>query len=77
MSKKLFDIKKLDIKLMKQEVVFDTVVCTFQLKFDNVAYKEWQESVCKRKEASLPIRAATLFEMFPFCILFGVSVHYH
>ena len=23
-----------------------------------------------RKEASLPIRASTLFEMFPFCLLF-------
>jgi hypothetical protein len=34
----------------------------------------FQDSVSKRKEASLPVRAAILFEMFPFCMLFMVTL---
>ncbi len=60
------------MKLKKQEVVFDTVVCTFDLEFDNSAFAVQRDAALQRKEASLPIKAATLFEMFPFCILFKV-----
>ena len=71
MARRLF---KLDVKmkLRKQEVIFDTVVCTFDLQFDNSAFILQSETALKRKEGSLPIKAATLFEMFPFCILYQV-----
>ena len=52
---KLYKLK-IDMKLLKQEVLFDTVVCTFNLEFDNKAYKEHCDSVAARKEASLAIR---------------------
>ena len=68
-AQRLFKLK-VDIKLQKQEVLFDTVICTYDLKFDNGAYTRSLDNVNARKEASLPIRASTLFEMFPFCILF-------
>ena len=58
----------------KQEVVFDTVVTTFNMKFENSVYVAAQEAISKLKENSMPIRAAVLFEMFPFCILFTVSI---
>ena len=61
---------KVDIKLQKQEVVFDTVVSTFNLTFDNSAFAKHNETLASRKESSLPVRASTIFEMFPFCILF-------
>ena len=47
---------KIDMKLLKQEVLFDTVICTYHLEFDNKAYREHTESVAARKEASLAIR---------------------
>ena len=68
-AKKLFKTK-VDMKLIKQEVLFDTVIVTYDLKFDNNAFKLFTEAQAARKEASLPIKAGTLFEMFPFCILF-------
>jgi hypothetical protein len=40
-ANKLF-AHKVDIKLKKQEVVFDTVICSFDLTFDNGAFKDWQ-----------------------------------
>jgi guanylate cyclase len=58
------------MKLTKQEVVFDTVICTYALEFDNSAFTRTMARSLARKEASLPIKAITLFEMFPFCILF-------
>ena len=61
------------MKMEKQEVVFDTVVTTFHMKFENTVYTKAQEALSKLKENSMPIRASVLFEMFPFCILFTVS----
>ena len=52
---KLFKLK-VDMKLQKQEVLFDTVICTYDLKFDNSAYKRNLDNMNARKEASLPIR---------------------
>ncbi len=62
--------QRIEIALKKQEVVFDTVICHFELQFDNSAYTNWTKAISMRKESSLPIRASTIFEMFPFCILF-------
>ena len=58
------------VKVTKQEVLFDTLIVTYDLHFDNSAYKGWAERQVMRKEQGLPIKAGTLFEMFPFCILF-------
>ena len=55
------------------KVVFDTVVNTFEMKFENEGYKQMIAAKEARKDASMPIRAATIFEMFPFCVLFNVS----
>ena len=54
-AKKLFDLK-VEMKLQKQEVLFDTVICTYDLKFDNTAFKRAIDASQARKEASLPIR---------------------
>ena len=54
-------------------MVFDTVVNTFEMKFENEGYKQMIAAKEARKDASMPIRAATIFEMFPFCVLFNVS----
>ena len=59
------------MKFKKQEVVFDTVVNSFELKFENEPYKIAMETREKRKDASLPIKAGIIFEMFPFCLLFN------
>ena len=61
------------MKMEKQEVVFDTVVTSFDMKFENTVFKDAQAQMAKLRESSMPIRAAILFEMFPFCILFTVS----
>ena len=64
---------KVDMKMEKQEVVFDTVVTSFHMKFENKVFIAAKEAEAKVKESSMPVRAAILFEMFPFCILFNVS----
>jgi len=69
------EIKKLDIVLKKQEVVFDTVVNTFEMKFENEGYKQMIAAKEARKDTSMPIRAATIFEMFPFCVLFNPEMN--
>merc|ERR1719412_1918412 len=69
------EIKKLEIVLKKQEVVFDTVVNTFEMKFENEGFKQMMAAKEARKDASMPIRAATLFEMFPFCVLFNPEMN--
>merc|ERR1719309_1645625 len=61
---------KLEAKLKKQEIVFDTAVFHFELKFNNQAYVDFLAAKESRKEASMPVRAGVFFEMFPFCILY-------
>ena len=56
--------------------MFDTVVNTFEMKFENLGFNEMIAAKEARKDASMPIRAATLFEMFPFCVLFNVNMIY-
>jgi hypothetical protein len=43
------------------------------MKFENDGYNKMVAAKETRKDASMPLRAATLFEMFPFCILYNVS----
>merc|ERR1719245_1419777 len=65
------EIKKLDIELKKQEVIFDTVVTYYELKFENQGYITKLENEAKRKVDAMPIKASIIFEVFPFCILYN------
>ena len=47
---------KVEMKLAKQEVLFDTVICTYNLEFDNKAFKDHMETLAARKESFLAIR---------------------
>ncbi|XP_066597958.1 soluble guanylate cyclase 88E isoform X2 [Prorops nasuta] len=62
--------KELKIELVREEVLFDTVHVTFQLTFDNRAFT-LASLAMTREEKHLPIGASVLFEIFPFCIVFG------
>ena len=86
---------KLDCKLKKQEIVFDTAVFHYELTYTNNGWLEFKKameerykqkvlydfieltncSLC-RKDTSMPIRAGVFFDMFPFCVLFEVSIRY-
>merc|ERR1712227_789478 len=66
---KQFD-NKLDCKLKKQEIVFDTAVFHYELTFTNNGFVEHKRALEERKDTSMPIRAGVFFSMFPFCILF-------
>jgi len=68
------EIKKLEMELKKQEVIFDTVVSTFEMKFENKGFLTMKAQEEARKDASMPIRAAIIFEMFPFCILYNSNM---
>jgi guanylate cyclase len=61
--------KELQIELVREEVLFDTVHVTFQLTFDNRAFT-LASLAMTREEKHLPIGACVLFEIFPFCIVF-------
>jgi len=65
------EIKKLEMEMKKQEVVFDTVVSTFEMRFENKGYLDFKKALEARKDASMPLRAGVIFEMFPFCILYN------
>lgn len=71
--------KELQIELVREEVLFDTVHVTFQLTFDNRAFTQASLAMT-REEKHLPIGASVLFEIFPFCIVFGcvyrASLHF-
>ncbi|XP_043270278.1 soluble guanylate cyclase 88E isoform X2 [Venturia canescens] len=62
--------KELQIELVREEILFDTVHVTFQLTFDNRAFT-FASLAMTREEKHLPIGASVLFEIFPFCIVFG------
>ncbi|XP_031764215.1 soluble guanylate cyclase 88E isoform X1 [Galleria mellonella] len=62
--------KDMRIELVREELLFDTVHVTFQLTFDNRAFT-LASLAMTREEKHLPISASVLFEIFPFCIVFG------
>merc|ERR1711988_307421 len=68
------EIKKLEIELKKQEVVFDTVVTYFELKFENKGYERMKAMQAEMKQDAMPIKASVLFEMFPFSILYNANM---
>ncbi|XP_020293807.1 soluble guanylate cyclase 88E [Pseudomyrmex gracilis] len=65
--------KELQIELVREEVLFDTFHVTFQLTFDNRAFT-LASLAMTREEKHLPIGASVLFEIFPFCIVFGADM---
>ncbi|KAG8234468.1 hypothetical protein J437_LFUL015110, partial [Ladona fulva] len=62
--------KEMKIELMKEEVMLDTTHVTFQLTFDNRVFCQTNLTLI-REEKHLPINASLLFQIFPFCIVFG------
>ena len=54
------------------QVVFDTVVTTYELKFVNKGYDNMKAKHASQQDNSMPIKASVLFEMFPFSILYNV-----
>lgn len=62
--------KEMHIELIREEILFDTVHVTFQLTFDNRAFT-LASLAMTREEKHLPISASVLFEIFPFCVVFG------
>nr|XP_023029751.1 soluble guanylate cyclase 88E [Leptinotarsa decemlineata] len=67
---KHFYHKEMKIELVREEILFDMVHVTFQLTFDNRAFTIASLAMT-REEKHLPINASVLFEIFPFCIVFG------
>jgi guanylate cyclase len=63
--------KEMKIELVREELLFDMVHVTFQLTFDNRAFT-LASLAMTREEKHLPISASVLFEIFPFCIVFGI-----
>ncbi|KAF4526892.1 hypothetical protein B566_EDAN014514, partial [Ephemera danica] len=62
--------KEMKIELVREEMMFDTLHVTFQLSFDNRAFGQ-STLVLSHEEKHLPVSANVLFEIFPFCIVFG------
>ncbi|CRK99008.1 CLUMA_CG012144, isoform A [Clunio marinus] len=62
--------KDMQIELIKSEFLGETNHYTFQLIFDNRAFS-LASLAMTREEKHLPISASVLFEIFPFCIVFG------
>ncbi|CAG9857899.1 unnamed protein product [Phyllotreta striolata] len=65
--------KEMKIELVREELLFDMVHVTFQLSFDNRAFT-LASLALTREEKHLPISASVLFEIFPFCIVFGADM---
>ncbi|CAO1381025.1 unnamed protein product [Diamesa hyperborea] len=62
--------KEMSIELVKSDFLGETNHYTFQLTFDNRAFS-LASLANTREEKHLPISASVLFEIFPFCIVFG------
>lgn len=64
----------MEIDLVNEEIQFDTVHVTFNLRFDNRAFTQACLSMT-RDEKHLPISANVLFEIFPFCIVYRLVLN--
>ncbi|XP_062554115.1 soluble guanylate cyclase 88E [Armigeres subalbatus] len=65
--------KEMQIALVKSNLLGETNHYTFQLTFDNRAFS-LATLAMTREEKHLPISASVLFEIFPFCIVFGADM---
>ncbi len=50
MGNRLFK-EKIKIKLLKQEIIFDTVICHYYLEFDNKSYAEVSFGTCPEQKS--------------------------
>lgn len=66
---KLIYNKDVGIEVVKEEMLFDMNVVTFNLKFDNRAFSTLTS--LDREDQCLPLKASIFIDIFPFCILFG------
>ena len=48
------------------------MVSYYELRFENKGYETMKAQQAERTADTFPIKAAVLFEMFPFCILYNV-----
>lgn len=60
----------MQIDLIQSDLLGDTCHYTFQLSFDNRAFS-LATLAMTREPYNLPICANVLFQIFPFCIVFG------
>lgn len=67
---KHFYHKDLVIELINEDCLGETNNYTFQLNFDNRAYS-LASLAMSREEKHLPIGASVIFEIFPFCMVYG------
>ncbi|XP_055544527.1 soluble guanylate cyclase 88E [Wyeomyia smithii] len=65
--------KEMQIFLVQSDLLGETNHYTFQLTFDNRAFS-LATLAMTREEKHLPISASVLFEIFPFCIVFGADM---
>ncbi|XP_037087734.1 soluble guanylate cyclase 88E-like [Pollicipes pollicipes] len=65
---------EMKIELVREDSFMDSFHVTFQLTFDNQAYREAHSFQLVRDEQSLPIRASIIFELFPFSIAFTADL---
>jgi len=63
--------KDVEIELIKEEMLFDMTVVTFNLKFDNQAFMNEGVAMTARNEQRMPLKASVFKDIFPFCIIFG------
>lgn len=68
---KLIYNREVEIEVVKEEMIFDMHVVTFNLTFENSAFTNLM--TLDRDDQRLPLRASTFIEIFPFCILFGYT----
>ncbi|XP_043191299.1 soluble guanylate cyclase 88E-like isoform X2 [Amphibalanus amphitrite] len=61
----------MQIELIREDAFMDSFHVTYQLTFDNGAYRQEHSFQLVRDEQSLPIRASIIFELFPFSIAFA------
>ena len=68
---KLIYDRDVDIEMVKEEMLFDMHVVTFNLRFDTRAFAAL--TAMDREDQRLPLKASIFIEIFPFCILFGYA----
>ena len=49
-------------------------MCDSRLEFDNAVYEDYVKAMIIRTESSMPFKAYSLFEVFPFSILFDENL---
>ncbi|GFQ66235.1 soluble guanylate cyclase 88E [Trichonephila clavata] len=60
-----------EIEVLKEETIFDTLHVMMQLTFDNRAFQlDRRQNVQRIDKNMMPVKAFLFLEIFPFCIVF-------